>query len=69
MLFDAGELPFAENAGSGDDYGMDIDLIYQKLAELELAMVKSVNHIGPDSEGNVDVDTSQVDLTGYATED
>lgn len=53
-----------EGAG-GTDYGVDIDLIYQKLAELEGAMVKSVNHITPDAEGNVDIEIPQ----GYATED
>ena len=63
VLFDAGELPFEESGGSGPDYGVDIDLIYQKLAELELAMVKSVNHVNPDANGNVDVN-----LDGYATE-
>ena len=56
ILFDAGELPFAESDG-GNDYGTDIDLIWQKLAELEAAMVKSVNNVGPDPvTGNVNVD-------------
>ena len=69
VLFDAGELPFAEQEG-GYDYGADIDLIYEKLEQLELAMVKSVNHNGPDpSDGNVDVDCgSSFDPTGYATQ-
>lgn len=56
VLFDAGELPFAESAG-GNDYGTDIDLIWQKLAELEASMVKTVNHEGPDPDGNVNVET------------
>ena len=68
ILFDAGELPFAESAG-GNDYGADIDLIWQKLAELELSMVKTVNHEGPDPDGNVNVETgSGASLDGYATE-
>ena len=68
VLFDAGELPFAESAG-GNDYGTDIDLIYQKLMELEAAMVKTVNHEGPDPSGNVNVETgSDISLDGYATE-
>ena len=67
VLFDAGEIPVDI---SGPDYGMDIDLIYQKLEELELMMVKTVNHIGPDATGNVNVATggSTPSLDGYATE-
>jgi hypothetical protein len=69
VLFDAGEIPFAENTGGGTDYGPDIDLIYRKLAELEAAMVKTVNHEGPDPSGNVNVETgSSISLDGYATE-
>ena len=70
VLFDAGELPFAEQQGGGEDYGPDIDLIYAKLAQLEADMVKTVNHVGPDANGNVDVDSggSVPSLDGYATQ-
>jgi hypothetical protein len=37
------------------------------LAEIQATMVKSVNHIGPDANGNVDVQTSG-SLDGYATQ-
>lgn len=67
VLFDAGELPFAEQEGASYDYGPEIDLILAKLAQLEADVVKSVNHIGPDASGNVDVQTSG-SLDGYATQ-
>ena len=65
VLFDAGPLPFAEQE-QGNDYGPDIDLIYAQLAQLDASVVKSVNNIGPDANGNVNVPTANLD--GYATE-
>ena len=67
VLFDAGELPFEENSETRPDYSIDIDLIYTRLAEIEVAMVKSVNGFGPDSDGNVNINIPNPDLTNYAT--
>ena len=61
VLFDAGVLPI-------NDYGVEIELINQRLAEIEDDMVKSISLNGgakftPDSEGNVDL---PIDLSDYA---
>lgn len=72
VLFDAGEIPIM-GGGDENDYGVDIDLIYQKLAEIESNLVKSVSvnggtHVTPDPEGNVDLTIALgdiVDLTPY----
>jgi hypothetical protein len=69
VLFDAGELPFVDNSSDSPDYSIDIDLINQRIAELDGVVVKSVNHNLPDSDGNVQIEIPETDLEGYATED
>lgn len=67
VLFDAGELPFEENSETRPDYGVDIDLIYTRLATIEEGMVKSVNGFGPDSDGNVNINIPTIpSLETYA---
>lgn len=67
VLFDAGELPFEENSTVRPDYGVDIDLIYTRLAEIEGSMVKSINGVGPGPDGDVKINIPNPDLTNYAT--
>ena len=61
VLFDAGVLPI-------NDYGVEIELINQRLAEIEDDMVKSISINGgakltPDNDGNVDL---PIDLSDFA---
>ena len=61
VLFDAGVLPI-------NDYGVEIELINQRLAEIEDDMVKSISINGgakltPDNDGNIDL---PIDLSDFA---